>query len=74
MVLDAVAVAFDGAIPLATRRVLFGLLFMSPVEEEGAGMVALLQPLLTLLIAAAGCSDDDTAICLPGEAEKKYNQ
>lgn len=68
MVLDAVAVAFDDAIPPATRRVLFGLLFMSPAEEEGAGMVTLLQPLLALLIPAADCSDEDTAICLPGEA------
>lgn len=67
MVLDAVA--FDDAIPPATRRVLFGLLFMSPAEEEGAGM--LLQLLLPLFIPAAGCSDEDTAICLPGEAEKE---
>lgn len=67
----AVAAAFDDAIPLATRRVLFGLLFISPVEEEGAEMVMLLQPLLALLIPAAGCNDDDTVICLPGEAEKK---
>lgn len=45
---------------------------MSLAEEEGAGMVTLLQPLLALLILAAGCRDDDTAICLPGEAEKKH--
>lgn len=70
MVLDAVAAAFDDAIPPATRRVLFGLLFMSFAEDEGAGMVTL-QPLLALLTLAAGCSDDDTAICLPGEAKNK---
>jgi len=74
VVLDAVAAAFDGAMPLATRRVLFGLLFISPVEEEEAEMVMLLQPLLALLMPVAGCNDD-TVICLPGEAEKKcsYN-
>lgn len=71
MVLDTIAAAFDGAIPLATRRVLFGLLFMSLAEEEGAGMVTLLQPLLALLIPAAGCNDD-TMICLPGEAVKEH--
>ena len=71
VVLDAVAAAFDDAIPLATRRVLFGLLFISPVEEEEAEMVMLLQPLLALLMPAAGCNDDDTVICLPGEAKKK---
>jgi len=50
------------------RRVLFGLLFISLAEEEGAEMIAL-QPLLTLLIlTAAGCSDDAT--CFPGEAAK----
>lgn len=70
VVLDAVAAAFDGAMPLATRRVLFGLLFISPVEEEEAEMVMLLQPLLALLMPVAGCNDD-TVICLPGEAEKK---
>lgn len=70
MVLDAVATAFDGAIPPTTRRVLFGLLFMSLAEEEGAEMVTLLQPLLALLVPAADCNDD-TTICLPGEAVKE---
>jgi len=70
VVLHAVAAAFDDAIPLATRRVLFGLLFMSFTEDEGAGIVTL-QPLLVLLTPAAGCNDDDTAICLPGEAKNK---
>lgn len=70
VVLDTVAVAFDDAIPLATRRVLFGLLFMSPVEEEGAGI--LLQPLLALLIGTPVVGD--TVLGLPGEAKKNtYN-
>lgn len=68
MVLYAAAAAFEDAIA-ATRRVLFGLLFISLAEEEGAEMVALLQP-LAVLRPTGGCNDEDTAICLPGEAEK----
>lgn len=67
MVLYAAAAAFEEAV---TRRVLFGLLFMSLAEEEGTEIVAPLQPLLALLRPTGGCSDEDTAICLPGEAGK----
>lgn len=67
MVLYVATAAFEEA---ATRRVLFGLLFISLAEEEGAEIVALLQPLLALLRPTGDCSDEDTAICLPGEAGK----
>jgi len=67
VVLYAAAAAFEEA---ATRKVLFGLLFISLAEEEGTEIVALLQPLLALLRPTGGCSDADTAICLPGEARK----
>lgn len=62
--LDAAAVAFEDA--TTALKVLFGLLFMSLAEEEGAEI--LLQPLLALLIATAVSDDADTVICLPGEA------
>lgn len=67
--LGAAAAAFEEA--TAALKVLFGLLFISLAEEEGAEMVPL-QPLLALLIATA-CSDDtDTVICLPGEAKGEW--
>lgn len=70
-VLDAVAGVLDGAMPPATRKVLFGLLFISLAEEEGTEIVALAQPLLAL-IPAAGCSVDGIVTCLPGEATGKH--